>query len=139
MALGESACAESVALVPTLVDSQLCVGALSIVRGEHAKALGAFQNALYLDQDNAEALLGLASAHEGMGNHGTAEATYRRAIADERLEWLSYSELGSFLNRRGRQVEALEQFDLALEVMPENGIAHRNRGALLFAMPSVPM
>ncbi len=134
VALGETACARSVALAPTLVDSQLCAGALSIVRGEHSKALGSYQSALYVDEDNAEALLGLASAHEGVGNNDTAEATYRRAIADERLDWVSYSELGSFLNRRGRQQEALEQFDKALEVMPENGIAHRNRGAVLLAM-----
>ena len=124
----------SIALDPLLVAAQLCGGNSYGINGEHSKALGAYQIALNLDPDNAEALIGLASAHEALGNYGTAESTYSVAIEQERLHWVTYSSLGSFYNRRGRHEQALEQFDVAVELMPSNGIAHRNRGAVLIEL-----
>jgi len=97
--------------------------------GNHDLALDEFRHALSLNARDATAVAGMARAYENAGRIADAEAAYRKAADLEPNNWDGYNNLGSFLFRHGKNLEAVAQFEHALQLAPDNAEVLANIGA----------
>jgi tetratricopeptide (TPR) repeat protein len=85
---------------------------------------------LQSDPNSGEALSGLADAYERLGNRGTAEATYKQAIAARPDFWMPYNRAGVFYLRTGQYDQAERMFATVAALIPDATLGHENQGAL---------
>ncbi|MFT5654376.1 MAG: tetratricopeptide (TPR) repeat protein, partial [Arenicella sp.] len=65
------------------------------------------------------------------GNGEEAEILFRKAISVQPRFWRTQEDLGNFLFERGRPEEAIEYYEQAIELTPDNAAAYNNLGAAL--------
>lgn len=104
-------------------------------KGEFAKAIETYREALSLLPDYADAKRGLA---ESYGRYGhalaagfeweRAKAAYRALLEINPKDSGALNNLAQILHNSGHEDEALPLYDRAIELKPENGLAHFNRG-----------
>jgi Flp pilus assembly protein TadD len=96
-----------------------------------ARAKDAFQRALQLNPEFAEAHANLGLLLEGEGRHDEAEASYRRALelCPEMVQ--TSINLGALLAALKRHTEAEETYRHVLRIVPEHPGALSNLGVLL--------
>jgi tetratricopeptide (TPR) repeat protein len=75
----ESACQQAIACRPAQADPYYLLGILRQARDDHAAALVAFRQALYVDRAFVPALLGLATLHRQRGQTDRAQRALERA------------------------------------------------------------
>jgi tetratricopeptide (TPR) repeat protein len=80
----------------------------------------------------------LASAYDSLGNKKEAERTYRRAIEIRKDAAFGYWALAVYLFRAGRNPEAVEVFQHAIELAPENPKLYTNLGGVYYVMGDFP-
>ncbi len=131
---GRRACAKAIELESTLAGAHVCLGTFDNLTGRYEEAVGEFRGALTAETTNDEASRGLAYALEQLGQIGEAERTYHEAIRLRPDYWAGYSWFATFLHRRGRYAEAVDQFGFALALSPENVRIRRSRGAIYILM-----
>jgi eukaryotic-like serine/threonine-protein kinase len=115
-----AACAQAVALEPELPASHTCLGTIALGTGAVEDAVQAFRRALDREPTSDEANLGLARAQARSGADTEAEATYQRAIGLRPQYWATHVWLGTFYRERARYPEAVQQYELALALTPDN-------------------
>ncbi|MFL5446692.1 MAG: protein kinase domain-containing protein [Myxococcales bacterium] len=113
-----------------LAPVQLTSGLVHSARGEHTPAIASFEQALALDDGNADALRELGNAYDAAGRAPDAEATFRRAIARRPGSWAAYKDLGVFLNRHGRLADAVPAFEKVVALTPDNYSGYSNLGGI---------
>ncbi len=105
--------------------------------GRSQEALKEYDIALAADPDMPEALMGRGLVMEyGFGKLAEAEADYRHALLIRPGYPEAHNNLGQLLARSGRPVEALAEFDKAIDVnlYMEPWVARCNRGQTLYQM-----
>ena len=127
-------CRAAQALAPLLPSGHVCLGALLREEGDHRAALGEFQIASNLNLADGDAVRGIARAHADLGNPLAAESTYLTRAMREEFESKDRRWLGAFYADRGRFEESADQFEIAIELEPENGLGYRARGGVLIQL-----
>ena len=95
-------------------------------RGEYEEALVKFDDALELDSRNADAYRGAAATLERLGDLEGAEVRFREAIDLRPGYWLTHHELASFFRRHNRHQEALTEWEMMREIIPDSAAAYNN-------------
>jgi tetratricopeptide (TPR) repeat protein len=106
---------KSVELLPICVEHWLLLGAARASAGEYDEAAEAYAGALRVDEENVDALLGLARVDRMRERPREAMATYRRAIEANPRMGTSYLELGQMLEEDGQLKTAISNYRLALD------------------------
>jgi tetratricopeptide (TPR) repeat protein len=68
------------------------------------------------------------------GMYRDTETLWRWTISRNPGSWMAYNNLGTELLKRGRVVEAVAQFNKALEIQPGYAVAHNNLGNALLRL-----
>jgi serine/threonine-protein kinase len=100
-------------------------------KGQYNLALDEIQKALDLEPRDPDALLTQAAIFAGMEQADNAEKIYKTAAALRPQNWNGFYELGVFYYRQGRNVEAVTEFEQALQITPDNALAHAALGGVL--------
>lgn len=98
---------------------------------QYGRAIEAYTNALTLDENNVEALLGRAMAYDALGELALAEADYQRVVSIDPNNTQALFELGTFADARDELEVAVEFMSAVIDVEPENSLALAYRGSLL--------
>ena len=80
--------------------------------------------------DRPESYLNLGVLDQDLGEHGRAEANYRRALALDKNFWPARVNLANLMNAQGRNGEAAKEFETVLKDQPDNGEVHYSLGLL---------
>jgi serine/threonine-protein kinase len=114
-----TACAQAVSIDPDLSASHVCLGTVALGTGQTDEAAREFRRAVALEPMNDEATLGLARAVERT-DPLAAESTYKDAIVLRPQYWATRVWLGTFYREHARYAEAVQQYDRALALTPDN-------------------
>jgi tetratricopeptide (TPR) repeat protein len=104
--------------------------ALELEAGAPEQARVAYENALRLDPDHAEAHVNLGRLLHEQGDAAGAEARYRAALEARPDDATAAFNLGVALEDRGRLREAREAYERAVELDPADSDAHFNAAHL---------
>jgi tetratricopeptide (TPR) repeat protein len=99
--------------------------------GRFGEALPAFERAIALKPDYAEAHNGRGIALANSQRSGEAVSSFDKAIALKPDYAEAYNNYGLVLQDLNRFDEALAQFDKAIALKPNDARIHKNRGAVL--------
>ena len=88
--------------------------------GRYNQSLQAFQRALDLDPDDAEAWRGRALAYSGLKDHDEALKASDKAVEIDPGYGQAWLDRGILLREMGRAEEALFALDRALSIQPDN-------------------
>jgi tetratricopeptide (TPR) repeat protein len=99
--------------------------------GRFAEALPAFERAINLKPDYAEAHNGRGIALANMQRSAEAAASFDQAIALKPDYAEAYNNCGLVLQDLHRFDDALARFDKAIALKPDDARIHKNRGAVL--------
>ncbi len=112
------------------------LGAEALQAGRREDALREFDEALRLDDRNANAHLGRGLALQIFGKPEEAEREYRRALELKPDLSDAHNALGQLLATSGRGEEAIREFDLAIGNMMYRDayVARCNKGQALYRM-----
>lgn len=109
----------------------LKAGTASLAAGKLADAADAFEGALEINPQLAEAHTSLIYVYSQLGNASKAEEHYRAAVRLNPRESDAYFNFGVFLMGHNRPSEAEQAFRKALEINPSYAEAHSDLGYLL--------
>ncbi len=130
----EEECLAALKMDATLPEVKHTLGLIQLRRGHTAQAGAAFEEALQLDPNNADLLLGLAAAENDSGQADKAEQTWRRAVQLAPGYWAAYNDLGGFYFSRGRYGEALSMWQCVAELQPRRAETFLNLGGAYFSL-----
>jgi len=102
--------------------------------GRLAQAETLYRETLALQPDHADALHLLGVIASQVGRHDVAVDLIGRAIARDRMSPLYHSNLGLALAGLKRFAEAIESYDRALSLRPDNAEVRYSRGNALLAL-----
>ena len=106
--------------------------------GRPAEAIMAFEHALSLDPDDAEALLNCGNAYADLDQVDPAEHHIRRALACNPEMAEAHVSLGDLLIRAGKLPEAIAASAEAIALQPDFATAHWNQGVALLLSGDLP-
>ncbi len=96
-----------------------------------AEACHAYEQALALDAELADAHVNLGRLHQQSGDMGRAETHYRAAIGLAPADAVAHFNLAGLLEETGRAPDAVAAYQRALAADPDFADAHYNLGLLL--------
>ncbi len=99
--------------------------------GRFEEALAAYDTAIGLQADYAEAHAGRADALRDLGRFDEAIAAYTTVIGIVPDHVVAHNNLGNALRHAGRHEESLAAYDRAISCKPDYAEAHSNRGTVL--------
>ncbi|MEA3412502.1 MAG: tetratricopeptide repeat protein [Pseudomonadota bacterium] len=102
--------------------------------GRIPDALNAFDRALQIEPDYAEAHLGRGNIFLFQGRADAALAAYDLALSYRGNFAEAYNNRGNALERLSRFIEALQSYDRATSLMPFSAMFHFNRGNALYRL-----
>lgn len=98
------------------VDASVALARFYVLTGDWKNAKSAFENAVKLSPEDADALLGLAAVERRAGDKEHAEQTYRKlaSLKDRRYQHLH----ALYLFHEGRREDALKEFEALAKKSP---------------------
>jgi eukaryotic-like serine/threonine-protein kinase len=103
------------------------LGAFYYATGRYSDALAAFVRVTDLQPDSARGFHNVATVYMHLGDHENALAYYEKALAVSPMAE-SYSGAGTIHYDHGRYIDAVEAFEKAVRLSPNNGLLHGNLG-----------
>ena len=91
-------------------------------------AINAYNEAIRLKPDYAEAYNNRGAAKSGLGQHGDAIVDYNKAIRLKPNYVEAYNNRGNAKNHLGQREEAIADYDEAIRLKPDYAEAYINRG-----------
>jgi eukaryotic-like serine/threonine-protein kinase len=88
-----------------------------------------YRQALQLYPRSANALTGEATTYEKMGRIADAEQTLLKAAAMRPDYWDGYNSLGVFYDRQSKFPQAIQEYQTAEKLTPDNAMVYSNLGA----------
>ncbi len=104
------------------------IGAIYRDTGRYDEAVKNLLVAESKSPDDAAILIALARTYDLMKNYTRAEGYYTKAIKVAPKNWKVYQGYGYFLIRKGRHLEAINNYKLVLTLTPDNAVALNNMG-----------
>jgi tetratricopeptide (TPR) repeat protein len=101
------------------------------MRGNNDLALAAFERALEIDANDAEANQAIARQYERLGRLKDAEASYQKAISLNSDSISILDSYANFLFRQSRYDDATRQWQAVVRLAPDNATAFVNLGSSL--------
>lgn len=101
---------------------------------KYAEALGAFDDALSINQSYVPAMAGKGSALDHLGNYSEFLETYNRTIEIAPNYVKAWVGKGMALEDLNRSNESLDVFNMSLEMDPEYAVAWNERAWLYYKM-----
>ncbi len=102
------------------------IGAIYRDTGQYEKAVEYLKKGLSIDKYDVAASVTLATVYDLMGKSESAERIYLDTIHSSPKNWRAFDSYGYYLTRNGRYDEAIENYEKALEIMPNNIFALNN-------------
>jgi Flp pilus assembly protein TadD len=122
-----SIAADSVATAQfTTFQPALDAGKAAFREGSYGNAQAAFQRAVELNANSAEAWLGLAASYDRLRRFDMADRAYQAAATWLAASPVYYNNLGYSYLLRGDLANARQNFDKARELDPENPVVAQN-------------
>jgi TolB-like protein/Flp pilus assembly protein TadD len=125
----ESACHRTLTLDDSSPGIFEALGDLYAASGQYDKATEAYESALVLAPQSAEAMMGLGRSRERSGDSEEAQKYLELAIEADPGHWKTHNALGSFYFDQGRYEEAIPHFRRVTALEPYYAIGHNNLGA----------
>ena len=119
------------AIQPNHRDSLHLLGAIRLEDKRYKEAITLIEKALGLGKDVAAICFNLARAYEDSGQLDAALGMYKRAQAQNPRDVDTVIAIGCVLAAEKRYSEALQTFDLALDMAPQHASALNNKGLAL--------
>ena len=101
-------------------------GAVLKSLGQLDQSIEAFNKAVAIEPDYAEAYYNMGNTLKARAKLEDAIEAYKKALAIRPDYTEAYNNMGNTLNEQGKLEEAIESFNKALVVKPDNAEAHRN-------------
>jgi tetratricopeptide (TPR) repeat protein len=98
--------------------------------GQLDKAIEAYQQAIRINPEYAEAWGNLGVAYGSAGEHAKAVDAYRQALHINPEDPIAWNNLGFSYGRAGQIAKAIEAFQQGLRMNPEDAVAWSNLGAM---------
>lgn len=111
---------EAIRLNPAVASSHQLLGRMLAIKGSYLEATAAYSEAIRIEA-TPERLVALGSAQFGAGNLEAGIGSYRKAIAMEPKTASIHADLASRLASAGRRQDALQEYERALEILPNFG------------------
>lgn len=124
----ENYCLSAISLEGNSVRAYKAIGAIYRDFGKYNKAIEYLEKGRLIDRHSVSLTVTLASVYNAMSDKTKAEELYKEALLLAPKNWEAYSGYGYFLTINGRYDEAIENYETALQFMPENGFALNNIG-----------
>ncbi len=121
--------AQAVALDRELAIGHVALGNALLRSGKRAEATASFERGRDLDPRSHAALIGLAQIAAAAGNTAEAESLFHKAIKFAGQNWIPYLELGRFYYGIQRYDDALNAWEQARRLTPDNARVLRNEAA----------
>lgn len=122
--------APGTATAPGLVTEHVNLGIVHARDGRPAEAEAEFRKALAIEPGNLSAINNLASILMGQEKFDEAEELLRSTVARDPGYAMGWSNLAVIAQKLGRNREALESYDRALDIQPNDQRSLTNRGFL---------
>lgn len=117
---------KAISIKPKLVKAHVNLGYLLASQGNHEKAAEDYRRALEINPDEEDALIGLGISLEHLSIYDEeSENCYRKAISNNPNSIKARTTYGYFLSYRGREDEALSQFDAVIKIDSNDAGAHK--------------
>lgn len=129
-----SASERALSLDPSSPEVALTLGDLAVATGEYARALEPYGRALASRPTLHDAWIGMARAHEGLGQFDEAQRCCERAIEMSPDYWAAHNELGFLYFRQGRYEDSLAPWLRVVALAPGNYRGHQNLGSSYFSL-----
>jgi len=129
---------EAVRLNPGLAPVQVALGRIHAMRGNNDLAFAAFERALSIDSNDAEANQAIARQYERLGRLKDAEASYQKAISLDADSLSILDSYANFLFRQSRFEDATRQWQTVVRLAPDNAAAFVNLGSSLSESGKIP-
>lgn len=130
----EKRCNRALTLQPGLQEARVSIGTLYREAGKLFESEEILRAVLAQDPENVDVLIELAETYADSDRLDKAETTLRTAVDLQPGYWESYSALGHFLYQQSKYEEALENFLLMEQLMPDSAIAQANIGSAYYAL-----
>ena len=127
-----TSCTRAVELTPERAPAHICLGDAHRLNEQPLDAVDEYLRAIELDGTQVAAYRGLRNAYLDLGLPETVEAAWKRIVRANPLFWNSYYQLGYYYYRTGYLEAALEQYERALELAPDNYIVLYTLGGTQF-------
>jgi len=114
-----------------VVSARMIVGRSLLAEGRHADAVDEFQGVLRMVPSYVDAHGGLADALIAGDRYGEASAHYREFLRAHPQDFVALTKLGIAQATLGRMDDAVDAFQRALAVNPQNEDARRNLATAL--------
>ena len=128
----EESLTKAVDIHPGNVEAYTRLGGFLFQTGRYEEAATQYQYLVALEPDNMRGLSNLASAYMLQGNFAAAAPTFQRAIDIEPMQ-NTYSNLGMMHYYLGNIEAAIDSHANAVELQPNDHLAHSNLGDALAA------
>jgi TolB-like protein/Flp pilus assembly protein TadD len=125
----ESACHRTLTLDDSSPGIFEALGDLYAASGQYDKATEAYESALVLAPQSADAMMGLGRSRERTGDSKKAREYLELAIEADPGHWKTHNALGSFYFNQGHYEEAIPHFRRVTALEPYYAIGHNNLGA----------
>jgi eukaryotic-like serine/threonine-protein kinase len=122
---------EAVRLNPGLAPVQVVLGRIQAMQGNNDLAFAAFERALSIDANDAEANQAIARQYERRGRLEDAEASYRKAISLDSESISILDSYANFLFRQSRFEDATREWQAVIRLAPDDAAAFVNLGSSL--------
>lgn len=135
-ALKESlvACTKRITQNPRSAPLYMARGDVYYSLGQHARAIADFARAIRIDPAYADAYYYRAVCREQLKDTTGAEGDLKKAISLNNREPVYYSQLAGLYVNRQKYGRALEQYDAAIALAPEDGTLYLLRGTCRYVM-----
>jgi adenylate cyclase len=126
--LAETYCFKVLAQEDASAKSYEAIGSLYRDFGRYSEAIEYLKKASDREPESVSAAISLARAYDLTGNVKLAETIYQTLINKNKKNWEVYHGYAYFLVRQGRYESAIENYNEALEITPDNSVALYNLG-----------
>lgn len=129
---------EAARLNAGLAPVQVALGRVHALRGNNDLAFAAFEKALSIDSNDAEANQAIARQYERLGRLKDAEASYQKALSLDAESTSILDSYANFLFRQSRFDDATKQWQAVVRLAPDNAAAFVNLGSSLSESGKIP-
>lgn len=106
------------------------IGALYRDAGRYTEAVNYLKKATEKDPNDIATIIALAGTYDLIQNSIDAENLYLLAVQKAPKNWITYQEYGYFLLRKGKYEKAVKNYNIVMELTPENVNTLNNIGAI---------
>ncbi len=130
----ESNCLKAIDQDETSSKAYESVGVVYREMGRYKEAIDYLSGSINRDSNNISSIIALAGTYDLLNDNKSAESLFFEAISKSPKNCKVYLEYGYFLSRKGRYSEAIDNYNIAIELIPENVVALNNIGGIYLYM-----